>query len=50
MLAFPSRAILTMCNMLITPKLVKKVITDVNSSKALGLDCISVLVQRNCEL
>ena len=34
----------------VTPKMVKKVITNINSSKVFGPDCISVLVLQNCEL
>ena len=33
----------------ITPKMVKKVITNLDSSKACGPDCIPVLVLKNCE-
>ena len=29
--------------------MVKKIITDLDSSKAFGLDCIPVLVLKNCE-
>ena len=34
----------------IIPKMVKKVITNLDSSKAPGLDCIQVVVLKNCEL
>ena len=33
----------------ITPKMVKNVITNLDSSKASGLDCILVAVLKNCE-
>ena len=36
-------------NIHLTPKLVKKVITNLDSSKAPGLDCIPVLVLKKCE-
>ena len=32
-----------------TPKMVKKVITNLDSSKASPLDCIPVVVLKNCE-
>ena len=32
-----------------TPKMVKKVITNLDSSKASLLDCIPVVVLKNCE-
>ena len=32
------------------PKMVKKVITNLNLSKAFGPDCISAVVLENCEL
>ena len=46
---FPSRTNLKLPNFSVTPKMVKKVITDLDSSKALGPDCVSVVVLRNCE-
>ena len=33
----------------VTPKMVKKIITNLDSSKASGLDCIPVAVLKNCE-
>ena len=36
-------------NTSVTPKIVKKVITKLNSSKASGHDCIPVVVVKNCE-
>ena len=38
-----------MHNIFVTPKMVKKVITDLDLSKASGPDCISVVVPKNCE-
>ena len=46
---FPSRTNLKLHNMSITPKMVKKVITNLDSSKASGPDCIPVVVLKNCE-
>ena len=47
--AFHSGTNLKLCNVNITPKLVKKVLTHLDSSKAFGPDCISVVVPKNCE-
>ena len=47
--AFHSKTYLKLSNVNITPKLVKKVITNLDSSKASGPDCISVVVLKNCE-
>ena len=46
---FPSRTNLKLHNNSITPKMVKKVITNLDSSKASGPDCIPVVVLKNCE-
>ena len=46
---FPSRTNLKLHNISITHKMVKKVIVNLNSSKASGPDCIPVLVLKNCE-
>ena len=46
---FPSRANLKLHNISISPKMVKKVITNLDSSKASGPDCIPVVVVRNYE-
>ena len=46
---FPSRTNLKLHNISITPKMVKKVITNLDSSKACGPDCIPVVVLKNCE-
>ena len=41
---FPSRTNLKLHNISITPKMAKKVITNLNSLKASGPDCIPVVV------
>ena len=46
---FPSRTNLKLHNISITPKMVKKVITNLDSSKTSGPDCIPVVVLKNCE-
>ena len=46
---FPSRTNLKLHNISITPNMIKKVITDLDSSKASGPDCIPVVVLKNCE-
>ena len=46
---FPSRTNLKLHNISITPKMVKKAITNLDSSKASGPDCIPVVVLKNCE-
>ena len=46
---FPSRTNLKLHNISITPKMVKKVIINLDSSKASGPDCIPVVVLKNCE-
>ena len=46
---FPSRANLKLHNISISPKMVKKVITNLDSSRASGPDCIPVVVVRNYE-
>ena len=45
----PSRTSLKLLNISITPKMVKKVITNLDLSKASGPDCIPVVVLKNCE-
>ena len=47
--AFPSRTYLKLHNISITLKVVKKVITNFDSSQPSGPDCIPVVVQKNCE-
>ena len=46
---FPSRTYLKL-HISVTPKMVKKVVTNLNSSKVSGPDCIAVMVLKNCEL
>ena len=46
---FPSRTNLKLHNISITPKMVKKVVTNLDSSKASGPDCIPVVVLKICE-
>ena len=46
---FPSRTNLKLHNISITLKIVKKIRTNVDLSKASGPDCIPVVVQKNCE-
>ena len=46
---FPSGTNLKLHNISITLKMVKKVITNLDSSKASGPDCIPVVVLKNCE-
>ena len=47
--AFNFKTNLKRHNIHLTPKLVKKVITNLDSSKAPDLDCIPVLVLKKCE-
>ena len=47
--AFFSRTNLEVHIIHVTPKLVKKVITNFDSSKASGPDCILGMVLKNCE-
>ena len=44
-----SRTNLKLHSISVTPKIVKKVITNLDSSKVSSPDCIPVLVQKNCE-
>ena len=46
---FPSRNNLKLYNISVTPKMVKNVITNLDSLKASGPDCIPVVVPKNCE-
>ena len=46
---FPSRTNLKLHNISITPKMVKKVIMNLDLSMASGPDCIPVVVLKNCE-
>ena len=46
---FLSKTNLKLHNLSVTPKMVKKVITNLDLSKASGPDCIPVVVLNNCE-
>ena len=46
---FPSRTNLKLHNIFVTPRMVKKVITNLDLLKAFGPDCIPVVVLKNCE-
>ena len=46
---FSSRTNLKLHNISVTPKMVRKVIMNLDLSKASGLDCIPVVVLKNCE-
>ena len=46
---FPSRTNLKLHNVSITLKMAKKVITNLESSKTSGLDCIPVVILKNFE-
>ena len=47
---FPSRTILRLYNISFTPKIVRKVITNLNSSNMSGPDCNPVVVLKKCQL
>ena len=47
--AFPSRNNLKLHNISVTPKMVRKVVMNLDLSKASGPDCIPVVVLKNCE-
>ena len=46
---FPSRTNLKIYNISITPRTVKKVVTNLDSSKTFGPDCIPVVLLKNCK-
>ena len=46
---FPSRTNLKLYNISVTPKMVRKVVMNLDLSKACGLDSIPVVVLKNCE-
>ena len=46
---FPSRPDLKLHNISVTPKMVQKIIMSLDLSKAFGIDCIPVVVLKNCE-
>ena len=47
---FPSRANLKLHNISVTPKMVRKVVMNLDLSKASRLDCFPVVFLKNCEL
>ena len=47
---FPSRTNLKVHNISVTPKMVRKVVMNLDLSKASGPDCIPAVVLKNCEL
>ena len=47
---FPSRTNLKLHNLSVTPKMVRKVVMNLDMSKASGPDYIPVVVLKNCEL
>ena len=49
LLVFPSRTNLKLHNISVTPKMVRKVVMNLDLSKASGPDCIPVMVLKNCE-
>ena len=46
---FPCRTILKLHNISVTPKMVRKVVMNLDLSKASGPDCILVVVLKNCK-
>ena len=46
---FPSRTNLKLHNISVTPKIVRKIVMNLDLSKACGPDCIPVVVLKNCE-
>ena len=46
---FPARTNLKLHNISVTPKMIKKVIMNLDLSKISGPDCIPVVVLKNCE-
>ena len=46
---FASRTNLKLLNISVTPKMVRKVVMNLDLSKASGPDCIPVVVLKNCE-
>ena len=49
LLVFPCRTNLKLYNISVTPKMVKKFITNLDSSKASGPDCIPVVILKKCK-
>ena len=48
-LVFVSRTNLKLHDFSVTPKMVKKVLMNLDLSKTFGLDCVPVVVLKNCE-
>ena len=48
-LVFVSRTNLKLHDFSVTPKMVKKVLMNLDLSKIFGLDCVPVVVLKNCE-
>ena len=46
---FPSRTNLKLHNISVTPKMVRKVVMNLDLSKTSGLDCMPVVVLKNCD-
>ena len=46
---FPSRTNLKLHNISVTPKMIRKIIMNLDLSKASGRNCIPVVVLKNCE-
>ena len=46
---FPDRTNLKLHNISITAKMLKKIITNLDSSRVSGADCITTVVLQNCE-
>ena len=46
---FPSRTNLKLHNISVTPKMIRKVVMNLDLPKASGLNCIPVVVLKNCE-
>ena len=47
---FPSRTNMKLHNISVTPKIFRKIVMNLDLSKASGPDCIPVVVLKNCEL
>ena len=47
---FPCRVTLKLHSIYVTPKMVRKVVMNLDLSKASGPDCIPEVVLKNCEL
>ena len=46
---FPCKTYLKLDNISVTPKMVKKVVMNLDLSKAFGPDCIPMVVLKNCQ-